>query len=444
MKLYPDCKKLFKTVLLVVLLIGFYFFPPLQWIAGEAISSAQTASEIQNKINEKDSDIQKLEQEIAAYQTELNNLGQQKNSLNSSLKQLDLTRKKLETDIAITQKKIDKTNLKIQGLNRDISTKKNSISNSLLAISLGIKQINEFENESMVESLLSSNDFSLIWNDVDNTKTVREKIRDKIIELKQIKGELEDTRKETIDAKNELTSLKSELADQKKIVEQNTKDKKKLLAQTKNNEANYQKILKDRLARKDALEKELRDYESQLKYILDPSKLPDAGVFSWPLDYVFITQLFGKTIDAKRLYASGSHSGVDFRASVGTPVKAKAGGVIAGTGDTDTQCPGASFGKFVFIKYDNGLSSAYGHLSLVKANTGERVARGQIVAYSGNTGYSTGPHLHVSVYAPDAAEVKSIPSKSCPGRILTQPIAPINAYLDPMYFLPSTTSNMFK
>ncbi len=427
MKLYLDYKKLFNIIILVILLIIPIAFSYAQ----------QTALDIKNKIIEKDSDIKKLEQEIAAYQIQLDNLGQQKSSLNSSLKQLDLTRKKLIADIAVTQNKIDKTNLKIQGLNRDINTKQNSISNNIESISLGMKQINEFESGSIVESILSSNNFSLIWNDIDNTITIREKIRDKIMELKQIKGELEDTRKETIDAKNELLNLKSELADQKKIVEQNTNEKKKLLVQTKNNEANYQKILKNRLAQKDALEKELRDYESQLKYILDPSKLPNAGVFSWPLDYIFVTQLFGKTVAAKKLYISGSHNGVDFRASVGTPVKAMAGGVVAGTGDTDKQCPGASFGRFIFIKYDNGLSSAYGHLSLIKANTGERVTRGQVVAYSGNTGYSTGPHLHVSVYAPDAAEVKSIPSKSCPGRVLTQPIAPINAYLDPMYYLPS-------
>jgi len=163
-------------------------------------------------------------------------------------------------------------------------------------------------------------------------------------------------------------------------------------------------------------------------------------VLSWPLDFIYITQLFGKTSDSKRLYASGTHSGVDFRATVGTSVKSMASGIVVGVGDTDTQCPGASFGKFILIKYDNGLSSAYGHLSLVKARVGDRVVRGTVVAYSGNTGYSTGPHLHVSLYASDAVGVKSIPSKSCPGRILTQPIAAINAYLDPMYYLPSYSS----
>ena len=147
--------------------------------------------------------------------------------------------------------------------------------------------------------------------------------------------------------------------------------------------------------------------------------------------------MFGKTEAGKRLYANGTHNGTDFRASVGTPVMSMADGVVAGVGNTDSQCSGVSFGRFILIKYNNGLASTFGHLSLIKVAVGEKVSRGEVVGYSGNTGYTTGPHLHVSVYVKDAVEIKSLPSKSCPGRILTQPISPINAYLDPMYYLPS-------
>ena len=266
--------------------------------------------------------------------------------------------------------------------------------------------------------------------------TVSLRMRDAILELREIKGELEDRRDETVKAKNELLILNAKLADQKRIVDQNTAEKKKLLAETKNNEANYQKLLQDRLTKKLAFEKELRDYESALQYILDPAKLPSAGVLSWPLDYIYVTQFFGKTEAGKRLYASGTHNGVDFRAAMGTPIKAMADGVVAGVGDTDVQCAGVSFGRFALLKFNNGLAATYGHMSLVKVSPGQSVARGQIIGYSGNTGYSTGPHLHVSVYARDAVELKTLPSKSCPGRVLTQPISAVNAYLDPMYYLP--------
>jgi len=312
MKPYPDYKKLFNIVVLLAVLLA----------VPVVFSHAQTATEIRNKISEKDSDIRKLEQEIAAYQTQLNGLEQQKSSLSKSLKELDITKKKLNADISITQNKIDKTNLKIQSLSSDINSKENSIGNNIDSIKLGIKNINEFEQAGIVETILSDNDFSVIWNDIDSMIAVRERIRADIVELKQMKGALEDTRKVTIDAKNELTKLKSQLSDQQKIVVQNTNEKNKLLTQTKNNEANYQKLLKDRIAQRDAFEKELQDYEAQLQLILDPSQIPKGRLLSWPLDSIYVTSPY-----APRW--GGFHRGTDFRAAVGTPVKAMAEGTVS-------------------------------------------------------------------------------------------------------------------
>ena len=420
MKLYPVYKKQFRFVLLIVILI----------ITPFVFSYAQTAQEIRDKIDQKSADIAKLEEQIRIYQIELDGLGKQKNSLSSSIKQLDLTKKKLVIDITVTQNKIDRTNLKIQSLNFDIGNKESSIGNNIDSISLGIRRTNEFEESSLLEIILSVNNFTVIWNDIDNIIALREKIREKILELKQVKIELEDTRKETIDAKNELTMLKSKLGDQQKIVVQNTNEKNKLLAQTKNSEANYQKLVKDQLAKKLAFEKELEGFESQLKFILDPSKIPSGRVLSWPLDSIFVTSPY-----APRW--GGFHRGTDFRASIGTPVKAVADGIVKGVGDTDICCPGASFGKWVFIEHNNGLSSTYAHLSLSKVTVGQQVARGAVIAYSGNTGSSTGPHLHLSLYASSGVKVDSFASKSYIGKTLTQPISATNAYLDPMFYLPS-------
>ncbi len=430
MKLYLDYKKLFRNIAVITFSLYLVLFPTV------FVYAQQTAQDIQNKISQKDSDIAALEQEIASYQSQLDGLGQQKSSLNTSIKELDITRKKLNADIAVTQNKIDKTNLSIQDLSSNIDNKQSSINNNIESIKLEIKNINEFEQNTLVENILSNNDFGLIWNDIDNIMTVREKIRADIKTLTQDKGVLETAKQVTITAKDELTKLKGQLSDQQKIIVQNTNEKNKLLTQTKNSEANYQKLLKDRIAKRDAFEKEIEDYEAQLKFILDPSKLPAGRVLTWPLEKVYVTQLFGKTVDSKRLYASGTHSGVDFRASVGTPVLAMADGTVLGTGDTDLACYGASFGKFVFIQYNNGLSSTFGHLSLIKATVGQVVQRGEIVGYSGATGHVTGPHLHVSLYASQAVKMYSKPSAACGGHIYTLPVAPVNAYLNVLDYLP--------
>jgi murein DD-endopeptidase MepM/ murein hydrolase activator NlpD len=430
MKLYHIYKKYIGFFILGILLLI-----PVVFLR------AQTAADIQNKINQNNSNIQSLEEEIAAYQTQLDALGQQKSSLAISLKELDLNNKKLSASIAVTQNKINKTNLTIQNLSSDINNKENSIQNDIDSIKLEIKNTNELEQNSLLENILSQNDFASIWNDLDNLTTVREKLRVNVINLKQIKGELEDTRTQTLAAKAQLTELKSELSDQQKIVIQNVNEKNQLLKQTKNSEANYQKLLKNRIAQKNAFEKEINDYEAQLKFILDPSKLPPAGVLSWPLQKIFVTQLFGKTIDSKRLYVSGTHNGVDFRASIGTPVMSMADGVVLGTGNTDLTCPGASYGKFVFIQYNDGLSSTFGHLSLITTQAGQQVKRGEIVGYSGDTGYVTGPHLHVSLYASGAVKMATKPSAACSGHTYTLPVSPVNAYLNALDYLPPYTIN---
>ncbi len=420
MKLYQDYKKLYRQILLLIVLV----FIPI------VFPHAQTAEEIRNKINQKSADIAKLEEEIKAYQKEIDSLGKEKDSLSVSIKQLDLTKKKLNTDISVTQNKIGKTNLTIQSLSSDIGNKENSIDTNKESIAAGIRTTNEIETKNILQTLLSRNDFTQVWTDIDNIATVRETILENVAELKEVKFELEGTRDETIKAKNELLSLKTKLSDQQRIVAQNVGQKNKLLAQTKNSEANYQKLLKTQLAKKEAFEKEMEGFESQLKFILDPSKIPSGRVLGWPLDSIMVTSPY-----APRW--GGFHRGTDFRASVGTPVKAVADGVVKGVGDTDLCCPGASFGKWVFIEHNNGLSSTYAHLSLIKATAGQKVTRGSIIGYSGNTGSSTGPHLHLSLYVSSGVKVDSFSSKSYPGKNLTQPISATNAYLDPMQYLPA-------
>ena len=82
-------------------------------------------------------------------------------------------------------------------------------------------------------------------------------------------------------------------------------------------------------------------------------------------------------------YNGQGHDGVDFGAAIGTPVYAALDGVVEGTGNTDLVCPGASFGKWIFIQHANGLSTMYAHLSLIKVSQGQTVRTGDIIGYTG-------------------------------------------------------------
>ena len=121
----------------------------------------------------------------------------------------------------------------------------------------------------------------------------------------------------------------------------------------------------------------------------------------------------------------------------GTEILAAAGGVVEGAGDTDLTCKWASYGRWVMIRHGNGLATLYAHLDLIKVSEGQVVNAGDLIGYSGNTGYSTGPHLHFTVFASQGVQVSSLKSQACAGATYRIPIAPRDAYLDPQVYLPA-------
>ena len=80
-------------------------------------------------------------------------------------------------------------------------------------------------------------------------------------------------------------------------------------------------------------------------------------------------------------------------------MQAALSGTVVGSGNMDTAGGGRcrAYGKWVMIKHANGLSTLYAHLSLIAVTTGQELLTGQVLGYSGNTGATTGPHLHFEV-----------------------------------------------
>ena len=89
--------------------------------------------------------------------------------------------------------------------------------------------------------------------------------------------------------------------------------------------------------------------------------------------------------------ASSYHKGVDWATPVGTAVSASAAGTVTRAGW------GSGYGYCVYIKHNDGRETRYGHLSKILVKAGQTVEQGEKIALSGNTGVSTGPHLHFEI-----------------------------------------------
>ena len=105
-----------------------------------------------------------------------------------------------------------------------------------------------------------------------------------------------------------------------------------------------------------------------------------------------ITSYFGERTDPISGSGGQLHSGVDIGVPTGTKVLAAAKGVVTEVGSSD------SWGKYLRYRADDGRVAIYAHLSDVLVNKNDIINQGDIVALSGNTGASTGPHLHFGIY----------------------------------------------
>lgn len=109
-----------------------------------------------------------------------------------------------------------------------------------------------------------------------------------------------------------------------------------------------------------------------------------------------ITSRFGMRRDPI-IGAAALHSGMDFRAGVGTAIRATAPGTVVSAGWA------GGYGRMVEIEHEGGFSTRYAHMSKIDVREGQRITRGQVIGKSGNTGRSTGPHLHYEVRQHGAA-----------------------------------------
>lgn len=117
---------------------------------------------------------------------------------------------------------------------------------------------------------------------------------------------------------------------------------------------------------------------------------PDLSQFSrlflrWPLSQVTLTSRFGKRDD-------GFHEGIDLKAKVGTPVYSAESGLVIYSGSKVR-----GYGRMVVLKHQGKIATIYAHHSKNLVHRGQRVKKGQLIAYSGESGQARGPHVHFEV-----------------------------------------------
>jgi len=415
--------------LALLLCAGFFAYNPPHG------ALAQTKEELEAKVDDTEAQIKKLQDDIKKLESQLTTTVAQKQTLQSAVRELDLQIQKLQKSLSLTQSQIAQKDKDIKKIGSNIVTTEDQIETSQAQVAGTLRELDRMDDDAMVAAILGGGTLASFFSEAVSIATVRGELQNRIEDLAALKTDLTASKKSAEQKRQELRALQNNLTDQKQGVSAARSTQNTLLTETKNQESAYQALITQKRAEQAAFESELVRLARSLG-TADTSSAPKPGkgIIGWPLSSVYITQSFGNTsFAASGAYNGNGHNGVDFRAAVGAPVFS----VLAGT--VQEVNLGAvkycQYGKWVLVKHDNGLTSLYAHLSATSVTKGQRVAAGQTVGLAGDTGYATGPHLHLTLYVSSAVQFKTYTCNS--GATAFIPIAPLNAYLNPMGYLPA-------
>ena len=368
-------KKLILILTSVALTIS--FFAPYTY-------AAKSVSQLKKEMEQRDAERKKTEKAINSKKDERDAKVQERNDL-------DLKISDLVSDIDDAQDVIDEKQAEINEKNAEITKLNGVIDENTDKLKTRMKVMYEYGNSSYMELILESKGLTDFFSRVSVVKDIVKHDKELINtyvnaknEVESAKATIETEKKEQVEVKNILQGKKSQLeslqSQKQELINSLNSDIKALEAAEKKQEEDYNSL-------KSELNKAIAAEQAKSSAPVYKGN----GKFTWPCPASSrISSGFGKR-DKPNAKATSVHRGIDIAAPMGSNVVAGEAGVVATAGYN------SSYGYYVTINHGGGYVTLYAHNSKLLVSKGATVTRGQVIAKSGSTGNSTGPHLHFEV-----------------------------------------------
>ncbi len=355
-------------------------------------------SENDKKITEKQSNLEDVKEEKSETQQQVNDLSSKISEYQSQIDELD-------SKIGDLNSKIEEAQNQLQQKQEDYEKNKKLAEERLVVMQeegdtsyldfiLKSSSLTDMISNFYLSSEVANADIELI-NKIDNEKKEVEKAKTELEDSKRdldtSKAEKQGVSTQLQAAKNEKSAQVAKLSDDQKQIEEELDElqeaNKQIQKEINANVAKYQ-------AQIAALNKK-NNSSSKNNSSNNSGNSGNSGNYNGGGSGVLARPVASGSITAGMYYPSGSyHGAIDYGVSAGTPVYAAADGVVIKTANLTT-----SYGTYVVIQHANGLQTWYAHgtSGSICVSKGQTVSRGQQIMKSGNSGHSTGAHLHFEV-----------------------------------------------
>ena len=308
----------------------------------------------------------------------------------------------LETVLALHQRKLDRLNQLYELQTRKLVFLQRQHKEAVARLSKRIVEIYTSERTSSLAVVLESGSFSDMLDQLEFLNTIGRQDRKVAGEVETAKLQMQETRNSTRKTRRQVAettatvaartieqrAVRDRLAWSQRQLATARRDKRATLANVQEDKEAALGHMRDLQAESASLAARIRSAQSS-SIVPAPTGAASAAGYVWPVHGV-LTSSYGWRWGRM-------HEGIDIAVSNGTPVVAAAAGTVIVAGWM------GGYGNLVVVDHGGGVSTAYGHNTSVAVGVGQQVAQGQLIAYSGNTGNSTGPHVHFEVRINGAA-----------------------------------------
>ena len=352
-------------------------------------------SENDKKITEKQSNLEDVKEEKSETQQQVNDLSTKISEYQSQIDELDskigdLNSKIEEAQNHLQQKQEDYEKNKKLAEERLVVMQEEG-DTSYLDFILKSSSLTDMISNFYLSSEVANADIELI-NKIDNEKKEVEKAK---TELEDSKRDLDTSKAEKQGVSTQLQAAKNEKSAQVAKLSDDQKQIEEELDELQEANKQIQKEINANVAKYQAQIAALNKKNNSSSKNNSSNNSGNSGNYNGGGSGVLARPVASGSITAGMYYPSGSyHGAIDYGVSAGTPVYAAADGVVIKTANLTT-----SYGRYVVIQHANGLQTWYAHgtSGSICVSEGQTVSRGQQIMKSGNSGHSTGAHLHFEV-----------------------------------------------
>jgi murein DD-endopeptidase MepM/ murein hydrolase activator NlpD len=302
----------------------------------------------------------------------------------------------LETVLALHQRKLDRLNLLYELQTRKLVFLQRQHREAVARLSKRLVEIYTSERTSSLSVVLESGNFSDMLDQLEFLSTIGRQDHKIALEVESAKLQMQETRNSTRKTRRQVArttrevaartteqrAVRDRLAWSQRELATARRDKRTTLASVREDKEAAIGHMRDLQAQSASLAAKIRSAQSS-SIVPAPTGAASTAGFVWPVHGV-LTSGFGWRWGRM-------HEGVDIAVSNGTPVVAAKAGVVIVAGWM------GGYGNLVVVDHGGGVATAYGHNTSVTVGVGQPVEQGQLIAYSGSTGHSTGPHVHFEV-----------------------------------------------